>query len=225
MALTFKVTQGDLTFQSDFIQPVFDLFRDSWGLQRQLFMRMARHGVRLTDIKPERGNGSVGDFNIVCFLFNFSVTVRIRLERVEILCFDLARVPVNMLNEAGVDALEAVTSHVPGVNFKTHTLSLGLHGTLEGMSTQEFISRFVAKGPENLGRPIGSGIVFYYGPQEEQLTSSITLDLSALIAGALYVRTHVVWNAQKVAVRTIPGIAEKQVREVIANLGLKLQGD
>lgn len=225
MTPTFKVTQGDLTFRSDFPQPVFDLFRDSWGLQKQLFARMEKHGVRLTDIKPERGSGSLGDLNIVCFLFNFSVTVRVSLERVEILCFDLARVPPNMLNDAGMDALEAITNYGPGVSFKTHTLSLGLHGTLDGISSQDFISRFVSKGPESLGPPMGGGVVFYYGPEAERLTSSVTLDLSALISGGLYVRTQVVWDAQKVAVRSIPGMAEKQVREVVTNLGLKLDGD
>jgi len=225
VALTFKVALADLGFQSDFAEPAFDMFRDAWGLQRQLFARMTKHGVRLSDIRAERGSGSLGDIHIVCFLFNFSVTVRIRLDRIEILCFDLSRVDSEKLNEAAIDALEAVTNHMAGPTFKTHTLWQGLHGTLEGASTQEFISKFVSKGPENFGRSIGSGVVFYYGPERERITSSITLDLSAVIAGGLYLRPQVVWDAQKVGVRDLPGMAEKHVREVLSHLGLTQERD
>jgi hypothetical protein len=223
VALLFKVAQTDLGFQSEFPEPAFNLFRDTWALQRQLFATLARHGLRLTDIRPERGSGSLGDFSIVCFLFNFSVTVRIRLERIEIVCLDLARVAPDKLNHAGVDVLEAIRSHLPGASFKTHTLSLGLHGTLEGMGTHEFISRFVMKSPENLGSPIGSGVVFYYGPEAERLTSSVTLDLSALIAGGLYLRAQTVWDAQRVNVGALPNFVDKHIREVLLHLGLKLE--
>lgn len=225
MALAFKVAQHDLGFQADFSTPMFELFRDSWGLQGQLFTRLSRHGVRLTDIRPDRGNQSLGDYSLLCYLFNFLVTVRIRLERVEIMCVDLSRVDGTKLNEAGVDVLEAVKAHVPGISFKAYTLAMGLHGTLDGMSAQEFLSRFVTVAPKNLGPPIGSGVVFYYGPEGERLLSSVTVDLSALISGGLYIRAQVVWDGSKVAIQALPAMGDKHVREVLAQLGLTAGGE
>lgn len=224
MTFIFKVAQGDLNFQANFPEPAFELFRDSLGLQRLLFTKLARHRVQLTDIRVDPGNGTLGDYSLLSYLFNFSVSVRIRLERVEIQSFDLARVDVNKLNEAGVDVLEAIRSHVPSLSFKTHVLSVGLHGKLEGISVREFLSRFVTSGPKNLGPSIGNGAVFYFGPDAERLMSAVTTDLSSLIDGGLYVRLHVIWDASKVPIEGLPGVGDKYLRDALTQLDLAIEG-
>jgi len=220
VSLTYRALQGDLNFQAEFQEPAFELLRDPIGVQRQLFTRLSRHGVRLVDVRLDRGNGSLGDHSFLCYLFNFAVSVRVGLGGMEIICFDLARVDTNKLGESGVDALGAIKEHAPSVSFKAYTLSVGLHGKLDECPAQEFLSKYAANVPGGLGPRIGNGAVFYYGASASRLMTSVTLDLSASITDGLFVRTQVVWDASKVGIETIPQLSDSHVKEVLGHLDL-----
>jgi len=70
-------------------------------------------------------------------------------------------------------ALRAVNEHHP-VTYKAYKLNVNFHGTVEGQSTREYLSRFTTPRPQDLGPPIGSGAVFYYGPEADRVTSFVT---------------------------------------------------
>lgn len=224
MSVAFKSSQGDLIFQSDFAEPAFGLFRDSWLFYGRLYSRLSTHGLRLADMKPERGNGSLGDFHLACSFVNFAVTVRVRLDRAEVQCLDVTRVDAKSLNGIAIGTLETIKGHIPNLAFRSHTLAVGLHGQLEGVPTREFLSGFVKGSLKDLGPSLGSGIVFYHGAQADQTLSAVTLDQSGIIAGGLFIRIHVVWDGGAVTPDALPTVAEKHVRGVFAQLGLTLNG-
>lgn len=221
MAVEVKVSQAELSFQADFSEPAFDIFRDAASLNRRMFSKLSKFGLRLSDIKPERGNGSLADLHLRCSLFNFSVTINVRAERVEVNCFDKNVIGSKSFPDAVVEALEAVQTHVPSVPFRTYTWSLALHSLLTGVSQADFLAKFSAGRPEELGPSIGSGTVFYYGPDAERLMSSVTIDLSTLLRDHVFIRAQVVWDAQKATLRSLPDLAEKYAALVLERLGLE----
>ena len=221
MAVKFSVTKADLTFEAGFGQPEFALFRDTPGLLRHLFKRLEPHGIRLVDMKIERGSGSAADFHVLCYLFNFVMTVRVRIDRIEVFCTDLPRDYVQKFSAAILDTLAAVQAHLPDLSFRSHALAVGLHGLLEGETVRHYISRFVPNAPK-IGSPTGNGVVFYFGPEGDRLLSAITLDMSAMVPDALYVRTHVILDAKKVEIKNLASIAEEFIRHVLNQIGLEL---
>ena len=83
MGINLEVAKADLAFEAGFPQPEFGLFQDTAALLHHLFKHLEPHGLRLNDIRVERGTGNMGDQQIVCYLFNYWMTVRIRIERIE----------------------------------------------------------------------------------------------------------------------------------------------
>lgn len=222
MASRFEVERADLTFEAGYLEPAFELLRDAPGVLRSLFAHLTPHGLRLADMKIERGGDNVIDHHVYCYLFDFAMTVRVRIERLEVVCAQLLQTDVERFGAAIVAAVRAVTQHAPHIRFRAYATAVNLHGRIEGTAPREFLSRFVANTPEGFGPPTGNGAVFYFGQDADQLLSVVTVDLSALVADALFVRPHIVWDAAKVDVANIPARAEAFVRKVLVQLGLDL---
>lgn len=221
MAIRFSAAKADLSFEAGWGRPEFALFRDTQGLLRHVFMRLEPHGLRLADMRIERGAGSAADFHLLCYLFNLWMTTRIRLDRVEVYCSELPQDYVKKIGAAIVDTVLAVRNHFPETSYRSYTLAVGLHGLLEGQSVKQFLSGFAVNAPGGLGPLIGNGAVFYFGPEGERLLSSVTVDMSAVVSEALYVRTHVVWDAKQVSIEAFPELGERFVRQAVGHLGLE----
>ena len=222
MAVKFDVQQAELNFEAGFDQPDLQLFGDTHGLLQQLYLGLQSHGVRLSDLRIERGADTAADWHILCYLFNFYMTIRIKLDRVEVNCTQLLQDQVDKYGAAIVDTLKAVHAYRPKSRFRAYALSVGLHGVLEGNSLQRYLARFTKGIPEQLGTSIGSGTVIYFGPEGDRLLSTVTLDMSAQISGALYVRVHVIWDATKIDTGAIPKVSEDFVRQTLGHVGLEL---
>ena len=222
MPINFHVGRADLHFEAGYNEPGFALLRDHAGLISQLFKSLAPHGARLSDIRIERGGGTAADFHVLCYLFNFLMTLRIRLDRIEVICSELPQDYVGKYGAAIVDALTAVRSYRPELSFRAYALVTGLHGTLEGNSPKDYLSRFAANIPTGLGSSVGTGTVMYFGAEAERLMCSVTVDISAVVQDSLYVRTHVLWDANRVEIQALPQIGEALVRQALAEIGLQL---
>lgn len=222
MPINFHVARADLYFEAGFNEPELGFFRDTAELLRQLFKSLEPHGARLSDIRVERGGGSIADFHVLCYLFNFWMTIRIRVDRIEIICSEFPQDHVEKFSAAIVDTLGAVHSFMPALSFRAYALVIGLHGTLEGNSTERFLSRFAAHIPTGLGPSVGSGTVMYFGPESERQMCALTVDRSAVVQDALFVRMHVVWDGKKVESQNLPKIADTFVRQALSDIGLQL---
>jgi len=222
VAIRFDVTRTDLTFEGSFSQPEFALFQDTPRLLRHLFARLEPHGLRLVDMKIERGSGSAADLHVVCYLFNYVMTIRVRLERIEVYCSQVLRDQARVFGAAILDTVLAVQTHLPDLAFRAHGLAVGLHGLLEGQPTSKYLSRFISNPPSGLGPPTGNGVVFYFGPEGDRLLSTLSLDRSIMIPDGLWVRPYVVWDAKKVEIKNLAIIAESFIRQTLNQIGLEL---
>ncbi len=219
MALRMLLAQGDSMLQSEFVEPAFDIFQNPSSLGA-LFSGLSKYGLRLNDLRLETA-GTLGDFSVLGYLFSFAVSVRIRLDRIEIQCMNLKQVGATTLDHVVVDAFKAVKLARPSLAFKTHVLGLNLHGSLEGVTTLEFLSKYAAAGPDGIGPRIGNGVVFYFGPEGPRLTSSLTLDLSIHVPDGLFLRVHSTWDGQKLEAMELPIGARGYVASVLKSLELE----
>ncbi len=224
MAAKFEFTRAEFTLEAGFTQPDFRISRHTEVLLQHLYSALEPHGIRLTDIRVERGAGGAADWHILCNLLDLMLTIRVRMDRVEFYSPQLRREYSEKVGNAVVGALGAVRTQHPDVSFRAHALLFAAHGSLEGVSAKDYVCRFSANVPTGLGPSIGSGTVMYFGPEGERLLSSVTVDLSAIVSGGLYFRTHVVWDAKKVEIGALPKLVEAFLKQALGEIGLELPG-
>lgn len=222
MSTTFQVEKGDLLFEASFEGPDFAFFQDTAGLLRHLFQRLERYGLRLNDLRVERGTGSVAEFHVLCYLFNYWMTIRVRVDRAEVMCANLPKEDVETLKAVILDVLTAIRDHRPNLTYRAFGLAVGLHGRPEGMASKDYLSRFVSSVPKNLGPLTTNGVVFYFGPDAERLLSALTVDASALVSNGVYLRLQGTWDGKRVAPEALPDLADQFLRQSVECLGLRL---
>lgn len=222
MALTLEVSKADLAFEAGFSKPEFALFGDGAALLDCLYRRLEPYGLRLPDIRFERGSGNVGDQHFLVYLFNYLMTVRIRVERIEVHCSELPQHLVEKFKAAILDVLRAVKDHRPDLSFRAFAIAVGLHAKLEGKPVRDYLAQFVTSVPQNFGPSTGVGAVFYFGAEGARLFSTVTADVSAAVPDGLFVRVHSSWDAGSVTPDALTGIADAFVRQGLESLGLQL---
>jgi hypothetical protein len=222
MATKFTVSQAEFQLEAGFSQAEFSLFRDTHSFLDHLSKALQPHGARLADIRVEPGAGSAADFNVVCYLFNYWVTLRVRIDRIEMVGSQMPEDYVQKYGAAIVDTLLTVRSYHQGLKYRAYTLNVGLHGSLEGGSVKKYISHFVKNVPDGLGPSAGNGAVMYFGPVGERLLCSVIIDRSTTVPEGLFCRTSVVWDATKVKIEDLPELANRFVRETVSQIGLEL---
>lgn len=222
MATKFTVSQAEFQLEAGFSQAEFSLFRETNSLLDHLFKVLQPHGARLADIRVDTGGGSAADFNILCYLFNYWVTLRVRIDRIDIVGSQLPQEYVQKYSAAIVDTLLSVQSYHQNLKYRAYTFIVGMHGSLEGASVKKYISNFVKNVPDGLGPSAGNGTVMYFGPAGERLLCSVTIDRSTTVPDGLFCRTYVAWDANKVKIEGLPELANRFVRETVSQIGLEL---
>jgi hypothetical protein len=222
LAIKVEVLRADLQFEAGYPEPDFGLFRDESTILHDLFKRLEPHGLRLSDVRVERGSSNVGEQQILCHLFNYWMTVKLHIEKIEVVCTQLPRDHVEKFNAAILDVLRAVKDYRADLAFKAFAVGVGLHAKLEGQPGRDYLARFAANVPQKLGPSTGNGAVFYFGPEGDRMLSSVTADVSAVVQDAVWLRIHGVWDARKVTPDSLPGIASGFVRAALESLGLQL---
>jgi hypothetical protein len=222
VAIKLEVSKADLVFEGGFPKPEFALLRDGTALLDHLYRRLERYGLRLADMRFERGTGNAGDQHLLVHLFDYRMTVRIRLERIEVTCSDLPETLVEKFKAAILDVLGAVTDYKPDLAFRAFAVAVGLHAKLVGQPVREYLARFVTNAPSGLGPSTGSGVVFYFGPENGRLLATVTVDLSAVVADGLFIRLHGVWDGKRITADELARSADTFVRDALGSFGLQL---
>jgi hypothetical protein len=226
---TLNVDKADLNVESAYLRPEFGLFKDTAALFQRLFVRLQPHSPQLQNMTIERGApstigaNSIGEFHVMCQLYNWRAGIRVYTEKVTISCVNVLENEVDAFTSLIINALLAVKDHQPAISYRTHTLSAVLHGRLEGRSVDEYLGNwFSGTMPRALGPHIATGGVIYFGSDEDRILSTITLDRSTLVPDGLFVRPFVVWDGGKVDVDNLAARATAFVVQALAAFGLEI---
>jgi len=207
--------------EAGYHRPQFDLLRNESRLLPRLAERLSVHGLKLSDIKVERGNGSVGDLHLLCYLLDYVLTVRIRVERVEIYCSPLTEGNKKQVIAAALETLSCVRESTEG-GYRAYAVALNIHGVLESQSARAFLARLVSSPPSEAGPLIGNGVAYYFGPSGDRVASSLTLDASAVVTDGLYIKPQATWDASRLASEQLAERAEDFVRRTLGAFGVEV---
>jgi hypothetical protein len=218
-----KVQRSDLSFEVGFPQPEFGLLREVSTVLQHVYTRLQPHGLKLADIRVERGTGDVADYHLLCRLFDYVMTIRIRVDRIEVICSTLPNPEaLQKYKAATLDLLRAIKDVKSDVSYRAFAMAVNIHAKLEGQSVREYLSSFVSNIPKGLGAPAGNGVAFYFSPEGDRTLATLTLEHSAVVADALFVRIHAVWDPNKAQLEALTGsLAEQFVYQALKSLGLE----
>jgi len=219
MAVDFNAERGELNFQASYSAPMFGLWRSTGELFQLLFGALSKYGLRLHDLKWGPASG-IGDAQLNFFLLNYAATVRVKMDRVEIEVLDALRIDEQQLQDAATALIGALKTHNSDLSVAAYVVSLAYHGKLASGTAKDFTRALTATPPGALGPSAGGGVVFYYGPNEERVSSAVTLDLSGVVPDALFVRVHMVWDASRIKVEDLAARTREYTVNVFGGFGL-----
>lgn len=214
--------QADLSYQGEFSAPAFGLIGSLAGLLERAHSRLASFGIRPSDLKLESTTPSLTEASLVCNLITLGALVRVRLERIEASFSDLKRVDQEQISTVVLESFEAVRDILPNLTVKTHGITLQVHGVLEGISFEDLIRYHAPNPPAGLGPALGSGVVYYFGPEAERVSSGFVLDKSFVVPGGLYLRANVNLDGTKVPILRLREMASEYIDSALKTLGLEL---
>jgi hypothetical protein len=223
VALTrFSFRRGYASFKADFARPFWDLFQApvNQRLFERLLERLAPFGLSVSGLKVNNGDGDLGAAHISGTLSD--ATLRIGFERLEMETFRLEILGGEGLSQLITSAAESIVEVLASNPYRTYQVDVGLHGALVDTTPREFIARYMGNQPELRGPHLGAGCWFYYGADEQQLTSEIALEQSTVVDGGLFVRKRTAWIASKVPLAELTALANREVEDAFSVLGLEL---
>ena len=220
--IPFDTQRSDISIQGTFEPELWCLFHDVPRFYSGLLHGLRDTGITPNSVKVDNGDGSLGGYNVQFWLLDSRVLVRVRLDRFEIDYRNIVQsniAPVELVLVRLVDALAASTS---GFRMANYIVDLHLHGDVVGVDRDEYLSRFVKNAP-NLGPSLGSGCVFYFGDQPGAALRTVSVDLSGVVPGKVYVRLYASLDGS-IAPGDLRTVVEKEAKASLAAMGLEAQG-
>lgn len=221
MPVKFVVSRSDVTIEAGYPQPQFGLFRDEAGLLARLLTRLAPYGLKLSDMKVERGSGSLGDLHLLCYLLDYLLTIRIRVDRAEIYCSHLTEENKKRVVSASVDTLACIRENI-GSGYRAYALAMNIHGLLESQTVRTFLGRLITPPPAEVGSVTGNAVAYYLAPSEERIAASLTFDVSVITTDGLFVRPQATWDASRLPLEHFAEKAEAFVRSALGSFGIEV---
>src|SRR5262245_18256867 len=221
LAVKLIVSRSDVAFEAVYPRPEFGLFRDDAGLLARLVARLSPHGLKLTDMKIERGSGNLGEVCLLFTLVDYLLTVRVRLDQTNIFCSLLTEQNKKRVIAATVDTLDCIRQHIGG-EYRAYTVTMNIHGLLEHQSANALLSRLIVAAPPNLGPVTGGAVAYYLSSHEDRTAASLTCDISQLTVDGLYARPHTTWDATRLPLEQLAERAEEFVRRALGSFDIEM---
>lgn len=189
---TFKwqTRRTDVAYRATFASPQFGLLTAAARSFHSLHSRLARFGLRLSDIKVEGNATNPADFAIVCTFPALSAVLRLKLETIEFNVYSL--VGDSNLQPMISEAVETV-KEIAAPMYKPiaiHQVTLEFHGTLSDITPRDYLLRFVKTIPWAESQHEGVNLAFGIGgdPATGRLSAAVVVAKSSVIADALYLQ-------------------------------------
>jgi hypothetical protein len=220
-----KVIRSDAELTTTFSPRLWSLFHEIPRLYEGILESFEPVGVSTSEVRPDAGDGSLGAGSVGIYIIAARANVRVRLENATLTCPDLSLIDRSRLVSC-VDGLISCLKHAePRIAFKGHTVSYSAHISLGEHKPEEFIAQFIQRVPEGngIGRPLAQGVAFYYGESGVVLSSSFTLERSALFDSAVWVRCTLVLSGDIASGEQIVERAQEGVLATLKASGLPIQ--
>ena len=185
MALKFDVRAFQVDLSATFAEPAFELAENRGQLIKAVHSRLAPHGLPLSEIRAG-AIGKLDDPVLTCAALNWAANFVIRVDRVDVTCFD--RAVAEQLNSVFPAVVDAVLGIVPGATAEAYSSEVSAHVALPvGELENTFRVFWPAKAPAGLATPTGVGSIFSFGPDGNRVSARLFLDRSLTVEGGIFV--------------------------------------
>ncbi len=172
----FDVNRADLNIQINFGSQFWPLIHNIPRLYSALLTGMKTFGLGSRAIRTDTGDGSLGDYNVNFWLFDFRAVVKIRLDGAELHCPNLTDSDVEPLERAFIRLAECLSQAQENLPLSSYFVTVNLHGQPEGLSAKNYLAGFVRSIPDQMGPQLGNGVVFYFGNHGPVTRATVTAD-------------------------------------------------
>ena len=220
-SLNFEVRSSEVQFQATLERPNFDWLQNWTRLSASLFDQLKPKGLNLADIRVEAA-GSFADFQLTASLLRHSTIVRVKLDSVEVHCYNAAGAARDQVDDVVVSVLEGLRQNGSELRVASMTGAVALHGLVGGVSDVEFLSTYSRSGDVQLGPRSGGGAALYFGECGPRTATIVSLDRSTQVMGAVFLRLSGAWNGSAVKPAELPNLTRDLVDEALAQLHLTI---
>lgn len=214
----FRIERSELNAQLSFSAPFWPIANNIAGLYAGLLKHLRDFGVTSQAMRTDSADGSLGGFNVNFWMLNFGVIVRIRLDGIELNAPTFG-VDADQLERAYRALDQGLREAQNDLSYSSYVVTVGMHGRVEGSESKQFLARFTTGAPEGLGDLVGSGAIFYFEGRPPATLLSVTADLSAVVAGGVFVKVHSVFDGS-MQPEALRAAAERQLEQSVKALGL-----
>jgi hypothetical protein len=216
------IKQSDLSVEMRYTNPAFSLLRPGSNLHENMFAHLSEFGLnKVGDIRIEGDFQNPSQTNAVYSLGGLNVHVRVWLDRLETFFLQPAMVDRESIKQIPLLALAALHASCSSLTLASYTIACSAHCGVKDIGVAKFTKRYVGNIPNGVGPVTGGGVVFYFGPESDRLSSSLTLDTSLLFSEALYIRGLVTF-AGSLAPEKVASSAEEYISLLFGKVGLEI---
>lgn len=220
--ILLKPLRTEIQYQGQYSALAFKLLANPVPVYENLLRNLGKYGASLRDLKYETAD--LAEANISCTLLDLSVTVRVRLDRLDVTFFRLDTVGEKLAHQIVVDAWNAVKLSQESIQLGQHGVTVASHAEIRGTSYNTLLQHYVVT-PPSLGANTGGGVVFYIAgdPTKGLNGGSTLLDRSTMKEGALYLKVAVLLDATKVSIEELGSHVDDYFTGQLAGLGLEME--
>jgi hypothetical protein len=216
------VKQSEASFEVRFALPVFDFIGSiRSNIHQSMFFGLRQYGLTLGDIRVESGLPNLAGLNATYSLNTYNAFVRVWIDHLEIFFLNLSRVSREQMLQIAGTTLDVLQHTVQDIKIEQYAAALTLHGIPQDIEISQFTAQYTQKAPEDLGPIVGSGVAYYFGPEAERRVSSLAIDMSAVVPGALFVKASVIYDGTTLPMVGSLSVARDYIFKMLADIHLE----
>jgi hypothetical protein len=219
----FAIKQSELSFEAAYATPAFGLLQPGADSLHGSFMTyLSRYGLTLNDIRVEGGTPNLSSVRAIYLLGHFNAAVTVLLDRLEAVFLELHKIGAEHAKEIVLSSMAALQNSIKDIIVQQYKIGFRAHIAIHGMAPSDLIARHTQNAPSNFGPVAGAGVAFYFGPEEDRLSSSLILDASVLHSDAVFLNTSVAFDASKKNVAEVLEMLENYYSKMFESIGLEV---
>lgn len=177
-----------LTYSANLAPPAFEIGARWVELQSAIYAHFSAYKLQLTDIKVESYGPNPADISIACWMLSYGLSVRFRLDKVEVWSNSARLATDTALATDIVDhAIEVLRATSPEARIQTHSVVAAVHAAHEQPQASR-VTEFVTKTPPGVPELTASGVSFVCQLPSGNGAGSIILERSGLVQDGTFMR-------------------------------------
>lgn len=219
--ILLKPIRSDAIYHGRFADLAFGLLANPIPVYQSLLKHLGKYGATLNNLKYDAT--VMSEANISCYFLDFSVMIRVRLDRLEVNLFKLHEIGEEIAKNIILESWTAVHETEASIEVVEHAVTINCDTQIEGTPYNAVIQRYVAI-PSAVGEKTRAGVVFYPPGDlaKGEREGSVVMDRLAGQEQGLLLKVNMTFDAKQVPFDSLPQRIDEYITQNLDHLGLRL---